>query len=147
MRDTANAWNKRLPHLTGLVKLNDFDLFGTQEGLLHQLQDMNGQLPGYTYIGGGRDDGQQTGEFSAIFYKPDKLKLLKNGDFWLSETPAKPGKGWDADYPRICTWGQFRDNASGFTFYLFNVHFDHRGPKALKGERQTDAEQIKRDRW
>ncbi len=143
VRDTANAWNKRLPFLTGLIRFNDFDIFGTQEGLHHQLQDMKGQLPGYTYIGAGRDDGKQGGEHSAIFYKTDKYKLLKSGDFWLSETPTKPGKGWDADLPRVCSWGQFRDNATGFTFYLFNVHFDHRGIKAREESAKLMLSKIK----
>ncbi|WP_114781736.1 endonuclease/exonuclease/phosphatase family protein [Botryobacter ruber] len=130
VRDTVNAWKTRLPLLTGLIRYNDFDIFGTQEGLHHQLQDMTHEMPGYAYIGAGRDDGKQKGEFSAIFYKTDKFKLLKNGDFWLSETPDKPGKGWDAAYPRIGTWGQFQDKATGFTFYLFNMHFDNRGEQA-----------------
>lgn len=128
--DTVNAWNKRLPVIADLVQFHDFDIFGTQEVLHHQLEGMAKALPTYGYIGVGRDDGKQAGEYAAVFYKKDKYKLLKQGNFWLSETPEKPGKGWDADFPRVCTWGQFKDQNSGFEFFLFNVHFDHRGEKA-----------------
>jgi endonuclease/exonuclease/phosphatase family metal-dependent hydrolase len=136
--DTANAWNKRLPVLAGLIQFHDFDIVGTQEVLQHQVEDMQKQLPAYGHIGVGRDDGKAGGEFSGIFFKKDKFTLLQQGTFWLSPTPDKPSKGWDAALPRICTWGQFRDNASGRTFYFFNTHFDHQGEKA----RNESAKQL-----
>ncbi|WP_161599555.1 endonuclease/exonuclease/phosphatase family protein [Hymenobacter nivis] len=131
-QDTANAWHKRLPYLAGLIKFQDFDLFGTQEVLRNQLQDLAGALPGYGHVGVGRDDGKEAGEYSAIFYKTAKFELLKQGTFWLSPTPAVVSKGWDAALPRICTWGQFRDRGTGFVFYFFNTHFDHIGVVARR---------------
>jgi endonuclease/exonuclease/phosphatase family metal-dependent hydrolase len=116
---------------------------GTQEGLHHQLQELAEQLKEYTYIGVGRDDGKQAGEYSAIFYKKNKFKLLQRGNLWLSETSDKPSKGWDAALPRICTWGQFKDNASGFSFFVFNVHFDHRGVQARKESAALIAAKVK----
>src|SRR5688500_14256837 len=84
--DTANAWNKRLPFLTGIVEFHDFDIFGTQEVQHHQLQDMMKLLPVYAHIGVGRDDGKTGGEYSGIFFKKDRFELLKQGTFWLSAT-------------------------------------------------------------
>ncbi|CAM3418337.1 endonuclease/exonuclease/phosphatase family protein [Pontibacter korlensis] len=143
VNDTVNAWSKRLPVIADLVQFHDFDIFGTQEGLHHQLQGLNEELPGYAYIGVGRDDGKQKGEFAAVFYKKDKYKLLKQGNFWLSETPDKPGKGWDADFPRVCTWGLFKEQGSGLEFYLFNVHFDHRGEQARKESVKLILQKVK----
>ena len=142
-QDTANAWLKRVPYLTDLIKFQDFDLFGTQEVLYNQLQDMAGKLPGYDHIGVGRDDGKQAGEFSAIFYKKDKYKLLKQGTCWLAPTTTAPSKGWDAALPRICTWGQFQDKNTGFTFYMFNTHFDHRGIEARKESAKLILAKVK----
>ena len=85
---------------------------------------------GYEYIGLGRDDGKDKGEHSAIFYRPDTFELLDHGDFWLSETPEKPGLGWDAVCVRICTWGKFRHRASGKEFVYMNLHMDHVGKVA-----------------
>lgn len=142
-QDTANAWKNRLPYMAKLIRFQDFDVFGTQEVLYNQLQDLAGQLPGYAHIGVGREDGKQAGEFSAIFYKQDKYKLLKQGTFWLSPTSTTPSKGWDAALPRVCSWGQFQDKATGFTFYLFNTHFDHVGVEARKESAKLILAKIK----
>jgi len=126
----GNGWGQRLPVIAGIVRFHDFDIFGTQEGLYHMLEELRDSLPGYAYIGIGRDDGKHAGEHSAIFYKTGKFKLLEHGNFWLSDTTDRPNKGWDAVLPRICTWGKFREIGSGFVFYMFNLHMDHVGVKA-----------------
>ena len=113
-----------------MVQYHDFDIFGTQECFLHQLKDMKEALPGYDYIGVGRDDGKTQGEHSAIFYRTDKFDIIEKGDFWLSETPDVPSKGWDAVLPRICSWGHFKCKDTGFEFLFFNLHMDHIGKKA-----------------
>ncbi len=126
--DTGNLWVNRAPVQANLIRFHDFDLIGIQEGLINQLNDLSTALPQYARYGIGRDDGKDAGEHSAIYYKKDKFKLLKSGDFWLSQTPDKPGKGWDATCcNRICSWVQLQDIASKKKFYLFNVHFDHEG--------------------
>jgi endonuclease/exonuclease/phosphatase family metal-dependent hydrolase len=127
--DTANAWVKRMPHLTGLLKYHQVQLVGTQEGLLHQLEDISHQL-GYPYIGVGRDDGGKKGEFSAIFYDSTVFQVLDHGTFWLSESPDRPSVGWDASMERICTWGLFSHKISHKKFLVFNVHLDHIGQKS-----------------
>jgi len=141
--DTANAWSKRVPYLTKLIRFQDFDVFGTQEVLYNQLQDMAGQLPGYAHVGVGRDDGKQAGEFSTIFYKKDKFALLTQGTFWLSPTSTTPSKGWDAALPRICSWAQLRDKSTGFTFYFFNTHFDHVGKEARRESAKLILAKVK----
>ena len=128
--DSLNAWSYRKHAVSGLIKFHEFDIFGTQEGLAHQLEDLTAALPHHAYIGIGRDDGQQKGEHSAIFYHTAKFELLENGDFWLAEETDKPVKGWDAALPRICSWGKFKEKASGTVFYFFNLHFDHVGVQA-----------------
>lgn len=131
-RDSGNLWADRKAYVASLIRFHDFDVFGTQEGLKHQLDDIQQQLPQYERYGIGRDDGQTKGEYSAIFYKKEKFTLLKSGDFWLSETPDKPGFGWDARINRICSWVQLKDKVTGKTFYCFNVHYDHQGMVARR---------------
>lgn len=58
--------------------------------------DMSSVLPEYSFIGVGRDDGKEQGEYSAIFYKRELFDVLDSGTFWLSPTPEKPSLGWDA---------------------------------------------------
>ncbi|BFG70264.1 endonuclease/exonuclease/phosphatase family protein [Sediminibacterium sp. KACHI17] len=131
-RDSGNLWTDRKAYVAALIRFHDFDVFGTQEGLKHQLDDIQQQLPQYERYGIGRDNGQTKGEYSAIFYKKEKFTLLKSGDFWLSETPDKPGFGWDARINRICSWVQLKDKSTGKIFYCFNVHYDHQGMVARK---------------
>jgi endonuclease/exonuclease/phosphatase family metal-dependent hydrolase len=126
----GNGWLQRLPVIAQLIKFYDFDIFGTQEALYQQVEGLKDSLRGYAYTGVGRDDGQQAGEYSAIFYKTAKFRLLDKGNFWLSPITDKPNKGWDAALPRICSWGKFKVVETGFEFYLFNLHMDHIGIQA-----------------
>lgn len=139
----GNGWGQRYPYIAQLVQFHGFDIFGTQEGFYHQLQDLKKAMPGYDYIGVGRDDGKQDGEHSAIFYRTDKFDMLEHGDFWLSEKTDRPNKGWDAVLPRICTWGKFRDKATGFTFLFFNLHMDHVGVQARAESAKLILSKIK----
>lgn len=140
----GNGWKQRLPEICNLIKYHNFDIFGTQEGLYHQLENIKEQLPALDYIGVGRDDGKQAGEYSAIFYKKDKFKLLDSGDFWLANNSSKPNMGWDAVCIRICSWGKFKEKESGKEFYFFNVHTDHVGVKARKEGAKLMIEKIKK---
>lgn len=127
-RDSGNLWVDRAPIVSNLIRFHGFDILGIQEGLKNQLDDMSAALPEYARYGKGRDDGKDAGEHSAIYYKKDRFKLLKSGDFWLSETPDVPGKGWDVTCcNRICSWVYLEDVKTKKQFYAFNVHYDHQG--------------------
>ena len=82
-------------------------------------------------LGTSREDGKTKGEYAPIFYKKNRIKCLKNGQFWLSETPDSVGSvGWDASMERICTWGYFEDKTTKWNFWFFNLHMDHLGTVA-----------------
>lgn len=131
--DSGNLWINRAPVVANLIRFHKFDVLGIQEGLKNQLDDISNALPEYARYGKGRDDGKDGGEHSAVFYRKDRFKLLKSGDFWLSESPDQPGKGWDATCcNRICSWVFLEDVQSKKKFYAFNVHYDHQGVVARK---------------
>lgn len=141
--DSLDAWPNRKEMVKSLVRFHDFDIFGTQEGFKHQLDGIL-ELGNYAYIGAGRDDGQEAGEHSAIFYKKDRFEVLEKGNFWFSETPDVPGKGWDATCcNRICSWGKFKDLESGKVFYFFNSHYDHQGVVARRESSKLLLKKIK----
>lgn len=128
--DGENSWSKRKDYITTQIKYYEPDVMGVQEAVLEQLEYFQQNLNGYEYIGAGRDDGKTKGEFSAIFYDTEKLKVSKDNTFWLSETPEKVSVGWDAAMERVCTYGLFEVKDSGQRFWVFNSHFDHIGEKA-----------------
>jgi endonuclease/exonuclease/phosphatase family metal-dependent hydrolase len=139
--DSANAWPNRKDWVAGLIRFHGADVVGVQEALAHMLTDLDARLPGFARVGVGRADGRARGEFSAIFYRTDRLALLDSGTFWLSPTPEVAGsKGWDAAIERVATWARFRDRLTGCSHLQLNTHFDHIGEQA----RQESARLIRR---
>jgi len=129
-RDGENAWEHRKEYVASMIRFHKADAIGVQEALIGQIEYLQEQLPEYDWFGAGRDDGERAGEFCAVFYRADRLRVLRDSTFWLSETPENPGLGWDAACPRVVTWGRFFDLENEKIFYLFNTHFDHRGQQA-----------------
>ncbi|MCM4171415.1 endonuclease/exonuclease/phosphatase [Arenibacter sp. TNZ] len=140
--DTINNWNDRKASLAKLIQHYDADIVGIQEGLYNQVDYLNTALTSYAYVGIGRDDGKQKGEYSAIFYNTDKFKILKTNTFWLSETPEKVSVGWDASLERICTYALFQNINTKKQFWVFNTHFDHRGVQARINSAQLIYKKI-----
>lgn len=125
--DGSNAWPQRKAMVQSLIRYHEFDIFGTQEGLPNQIRDLE-ELTEFTRAGVGRDDGKSDGEHSAIFFRKTRFTELGRGDFWLSESPDKPSKGWDARCcNRLASWVRLRDRASGEVLLVVSVHFDHEG--------------------
>jgi endonuclease/exonuclease/phosphatase family metal-dependent hydrolase len=141
--DGPNSWPNRKDYLIRQVAHYAPDVVGTQEGLIHQLEEMDQGLEKYTFFGVGRDNGGKEGEYSAVFYREDRLELVRQETFWLSETPEKPSKGWDAALNRVCTYGLFRHRQTGQSFYVFNTHFDHIGEQARLESVNLIIEKIK----
>lgn len=131
-------WASRRPRICKIIKDNKFHIFGTQEAVPEQIDDIVADT-GFAYIGLGRDTFKKEGEHCCIFYDPARLELLNSGTFSLSENPDVPGvPAWDACCPRITTWGMFRDKVTGNAFCYYNTHLDHRGKIAqIKGIEQV----------
>lgn len=130
--DGYNAWPHRKELVASTIRYHRADVFGVQEALHEQVTTLEAAFPDFARIGVGRDDGREKGEYSAIFYRKGRLEAVETGHFWLSETPEKPGFGWDAHHNRILTWALFRDKKTDKRFYLFNTHFDHQGVVARR---------------
>ena len=131
--DGINQWSNRKEKVFALIRKYDPAVLGVQEALHHQLEDITRALPEYAFVGVGRDDGKQKGEFSALLFKKEKFEMLAENTFWLSETPEVPGsKDWDAAITRVATWARLRHRDSGNEFLVINTHFDHIGKVARK---------------
>jgi len=129
--DGPNAWPARKDIAAGTIAFHDPAIVGLQEVLRDQLADLERSLPGYAWIGVGREDGREAGEYNPIFFRKDRFRLIETSTFWLSETPGRSGvKGWDAACARIVTWARLRDTWTGRVITAFNTHFDHVGERA-----------------
>lgn len=142
-KDGINQWNNRKEKVAQLITFHEADIIGLQEVLKSQLDDLENLLPSYTWIGVGRDDGKEAGEYSPILFQKNRFKLLKEGTFWLSETCDVAGsRGWDAACNRVVTWAYFKDKKQRKKFYFFNTHFDHRGVVARRESAQLILQKI-----
>ncbi len=128
--DGVHAWPNRKELVASVIRFHKADIIGVQEALEHQIRDLMELLPGYDWVGVGRnEDGG--GEFSAILYRSSVVTVKEAQTFWLSESPDVPGsQSWDASLPRIATWAHFVTKADERELFVLNTHFDHRGEQA-----------------
>lgn len=123
--DGDNRWSRRKQAVAALLERQSPHLLATQEGLSHQLADVDAALPGWRRVGLDRR-GDGSDEHTAIHYDPRRLLLVAWGDLWLSDTPELPGSAtWGNRLPRMATWARFTDQETGRSFTLVNTHLDH----------------------
>jgi hypothetical protein len=79
---------------TAAASAGAIPIIGMQEVLHEQIVDiasgLGGGEEGWKYIGTGRDDGKEKGEYCPIWYKTSQLNLISSTQKWLSPTPDKP---------------------------------------------------------
>ena len=142
--DVENSWTIRKDKVRQILIQYAPSIIGIQEGLLNQVQYIDRCLTNYEYIGVGRDDGKELGEFCAIYFDTTRYAVLNHSTFWLSETPDTISVGWDAALERICTYGLFKDRKTAEEFWVFNTHFDHMGAKAREQSSGLILKMIKK---
>ena len=64
--DVENSWTIRRNKVSQILIQYAPSIIGIQEGLLNQVQYIDSCLINYDYVGVGRDDGKEQGEFCAI---------------------------------------------------------------------------------
>ncbi len=128
--DVKNSWSIRKKKVIQIFGQYEPSIMGVQEGLLNQVQYIDSCLANYDYVGVGREDGKERGEFCVIYFDTTRYVVSKHSTFWLSETPDTISVGWDAALERICTYGLFKDKKTADEFWVFNTHFDHMGSMA-----------------
>ena len=139
--DGTNSWSLRYTATGDMLEDQAPDVFGVQEALDYQVRYIN-EMCGYEYVGVGRENGKKEGEHMAIFWNKKSVSMLKWGTFWLSETPQKPSKGWDAACFRTATWALMKDKKTGRKFYFVNTHLDHEGKEAQKNGLKLIVDRI-----
>ncbi len=159
--DKQNYWDNRKEHVSALVRQYAPDVVGFQEVTHPQYKYLISALGDeYAFVGISRSGiGLERGdllidsispkvnifnrlfssiisEAAVIFYKKSRFELLEYDTLWLSETPSKPSRGWDAGVKRICNRVKLKDHYSGAEFTLMNTHFDNKG--ALAKEKSVE---------
>ena len=128
--DGVNDWPSRKNAVINLIKKYKPELIGIQEALHHQKVYMDNRLEDYICLGKARDDGDTLGEYTCLMIDTSVFKIIRDSTFWLSKTPNKPSKSWDAALNRICTYAAIENKENGNLIHILNTHFDHRGVKS-----------------
>lgn len=134
--DGMNWWEFRKEEVLKAIRYYEPGIMGTQEILYPMIEYLDTNLSDYSYVGVGRDDGNQAGEYCAIFYNRRQFDLRETRTWWLSETPSEISVGWDASMERIVTYAHFWDKRSRKDIFVFNAHFDHIGEEAREKSAQ-----------
>ena len=71
--DGENKWSNRKVYLCDQIRYNQVDILGIQEGLHHQVVYIDSVFTDFNYVGVGREDAKEKGEYSAIFYHKTKF--------------------------------------------------------------------------
>lgn len=140
-QDGTNSWALRYTATGEMLEDQKPDVFGVQEALEYQVRYIE-EMCGYESVGVGRENGKKEGEHMSIFWNKKAVSMLKWGTFWLSETPEKPSKGWDAECFRTATWALMKDKKTGKKFYFVNTHLDHKGTEAQKNGLKLIVDRI-----
>ncbi len=140
--DGINSWPHRKEKVAALIKFHGVNIACLQEVLHHQLIDLDERLPHLSWVGAGRDNGKEQGEYAPILFDNQKFQLLDSGWFWLSETPEVPSMGWDAACVRLCTWVKLKHLKNNIEFFVFNTHLDHVGEIARLNSAQLIIHRI-----
>jgi endonuclease/exonuclease/phosphatase family metal-dependent hydrolase len=141
---SLNHWSKRKFLVAHLIKIHDPDIIGLQEAELFQTEDLVNMLEDYAWIGVGRDDGKKKGEANAILFRKSRFRLEAQKTLWLSQTPKKVSRGWDASFNRTISIVTLKDIQTGSAINFFNTHFDHLGMIAQQKSATLLINEIKK---
>lgn len=127
-----NVWGERKPLIINELRFNTLynaeSFVCLQEVLHNQLVDiMAGLGSDFTYIGVGRDDGKEKGEYSPIIFRKAVWEVESWHTVWLNEDGSVGKKGWDAGSVRIVTVGHFKHAQSKKKILGLCTHFDNAG--------------------
>jgi endonuclease/exonuclease/phosphatase family metal-dependent hydrolase len=143
--DGENSWPNRSERVKNFLWSESPDIIGFQEVLHNEVLELDRALFNYNFsqrqytrIGVGREDGKTKGEYSPIYFRSNRFQLISSKTVWLSQTPDKPSKGWDAACERIATFALLFDEELKDTLLVVNAHWDHVGVVA----RQESAKLI-----
>jgi endonuclease/exonuclease/phosphatase family metal-dependent hydrolase len=126
-KDNPNNWEKRKYFVAHLIKVHNPDVIGLQEAEIFQVEDLVEMLDDYSWVGVGRDDGQNKGETTAILFRKARFSLQGQQTLWLSQTPLQASRGWDAAFRRTLSIAKLLDAQSRQALYIFNTHLDNEG--------------------
>lgn len=124
------SWQARKPFVLAQLKAMDCDVFGIDEALPHQREDLVAAFPDHDSLGVARDNGVDEGEFNLLFYRKARFDLIDSGYEWISATKDQPSRYPGAGSNRIIVWAVLEDKATQKRFLAAVTHLDDQSEEA-----------------
>jgi endonuclease/exonuclease/phosphatase family metal-dependent hydrolase len=131
-RNKKDAWRNRAALNVATIERHAPDLIGLQESQRGNLKAYRKSLPRYAHVRGPRYGNAIPHDSNAILYDPKRLELLDSGGFWISETPEKYSRSWEARVVRSANWVLFRVLETELSLLHLNTHLDHKSGLARR---------------
>ncbi len=124
-QDGPHRWEYRRELVRAVILAYQPDLLALQEVTYPQLEYLQEHLPAYEAFIAHRQVDRAC-QYPTIFYRPEGVEAGAGAEFWLSETPeVHCSKSWGSAFPRMVTYGQFRERSRPEWFYFGATHLDH----------------------
>jgi endonuclease/exonuclease/phosphatase family metal-dependent hydrolase len=118
-------WSARKRKVSSVIRFHRADLIGLQEPSSDQIGDLTEFLPEFNLFAGVCLADGEVNTHDAILFRSSRFELIDSGFFFLSPTPERLSKGWEAKFPRGASWVKLLDRKTEKAFYFFNTHFDY----------------------
>lgn len=135
------SWFYRADLIIDNISAVEPDIIGFQEVTSGQYLYLKDNLQGYSSVISYRDTTPWS-EGCPIFFNTNRYELIETQTFWLSDTPDKISKGWDAADYRICSCVVLWDRQAEKKLAVFNTHLDHKSEEARVKGMEVIAERI-----
>ena len=129
-KDGVNAWANRAALNVKTIRSYSPDLIGFQELEEGNLKEYQVHFSDYGYVLGPSYGNREPFEYPAVFWKASRFDHVASGGVWLSKTPQRYSRGWDAAVVRSATWVKLRIAGSDNLLLHVNTHLDHEGAVA-----------------
>lgn len=144
-KDGRFGWEFRRDFVVQVIRRHEPHILGTQEGTRSQLEFLVRRLsPEYEMVAFERV-WDATCQYPTLFYRTKDFDLLSGGEFWLSRTPhVHRSKNWDSAFPRMLSYGRFREKQSRREFFTLVTHLDHLGEVARLEQSKLIGQWLKK---
>ena len=141
-RDSYNTWDAAKWTISTNINIMSCDIMTLNELETDEIQYIRQQFPQMTLVEFPNSNNNQYNNTSGILFNPNRLTILDEGIYWLSnpntsklitEPDAYYYIDWqnftkyEASIARACVWGKFQDKKTSEIFYFFSSHPHHRG--------------------
>lgn len=144
--DGDNRWRQRREIAIETIRDLAADFVGLQEACSDQRKGLQSDLEEFLEVDGAADRDDYN-NLNPILMRHGRFDVVRQGLFWLSETPEKLlSVGWGDRIPRACTWAVVRERTTTRELVVFNAHFASGVPLARRESALLIIERLRQFR-